>query len=528
MSSYPEASYVIDEVLSGIGTTQITGVPPQNLTVFTVVPGDTKITVNCSAPADTIIDGQTICTVKGVKILRKTGSASISPEDGTLIADIPAGTLYSADDENLINGVTYYYTAYPYSDHDVYNYNKANSRSATPTPVKYWAFDQNFADKNPATTITYPSGFQNSNFEKMLTNEGTGTATAGGWGPFLEETLKNYPAMVNADGTMYKQLNPDDYTKYLDGTAAPYNANTYYAGAYIKKIYTHEEYSSDGESREVQFADGASDGFTPKGFVDFEMNELNGVWIPMGYMDANGKTVISGTTPCASKTADQENSRIKGFSSRGVFLGGAMLNLLTDLEYMLFKSTDIQLQAGHGRCNAGSQKVIANAVVTNGNVRGWKGTNNKTTMNKYFHSQLLGSYQQYIRDPYAQLIGGVLYVDPYYRYAVGATNKINTGITWGANSGQYPSHMVKVSDEFGSFPKYENTGTSATGLCDGISGNASGTRVSSRLGTCDNDLLGGPSRVNLNNEASVVNWNFGVGLMLLPPAGYEPDLEQVD
>lgn len=211
------------------------------------------------------------------------------------------------------------------------------------------------------------------------------------------------------------------------------------------------------------------------------------------------------------------------FSERARFLGGPIMNILRDLEYMLFKSTDIQAHAGHGRCNTGAPAVIANAVVANGAVRGWKGTSDQKTMNKYFHSQLLGSYQQFTRDPYTLLIGGRLYVDPYYRYALNVTGKINTGINWPTSSvWTYPKHMQYLGAMCGSFPKHENTGSSSIGLCDGVYGNASGTRVAIRLGNTNSTLMAGPACVSLNGEASFARWDFGVGCALLPSAGYAP------
>lgn len=392
----------------------------------------------------------------------------------------------------------------------------------TCTYTRTWAFLQNFADTNPDTTISYPEGYENSDFAKMHTNEGTGTVTAGDWGDFLVDTLKNLPYMVREDGVADYQLDPNDYTKKLDGTASDYNNLNYNGGAFawINKIYMKETYT--GDTRLVEFADGALEGFTAVGFTDGE-NELEGYWIPMGYMDASGRVLIAGTTPVASKTCDQEWAIIQGKGSRSRFLGGPILNVLRDLEYMLFKSTDIQAHAGHGRCNAGSQAVVANAVVPNGAVPGWYGTSDQKTMNKYFHSQLLGSYQQLTRDPYTLLIGGKLYACDDYSYNLNATGKTDTGITWPTDSTwQYPSHIQYLGDGLGSFPKHENTGSSATGLCDGVYGNASGTRVALRLGHTACALVGGPACVNLNYEASFADWGCGVGRALLPSAGYAP------
>lgn len=526
--AWDEAQYVVDEIMEGMKTSQITGIPPQNLKVFSVSAGNQQAKIKCTPPADTIIDGQLICTVAGVKIVRKTGKAPIGPEDGTLVLDVLKGQSIEAIDGNLTNGVTYYYGFFPYSDHGVYNYNQANTKAVTPSAIKYWAFDQNFADKNPGTTISYPSDFVNSGFDKMHTNEGTGTATAGGWLEFLQDTLKNYPFMVDKAAQAAYALNPSDYTKKKDGSGSDYNNTGYNGGAFawLNKIYMLEEFSSNGESRRVTFADGPADGFTPVGFYDYDGNEMEGIWLPMGYMDANGRTLIAGTTPVASKTTDQEWSLIKGFSSRAVFLGGPIMNVLRDLEYMMFKSTDIQSAAGHGRCNAGYQAVIANQVVANGAVPGWKGTSNKTTMNKYFHSQVLGSYQQWTRDPYTLLIGGKLKMSDRYIYDLTGAKLIDTGLTFPTDSAwQYPCHLLKAGTKLGSVLKLENTGSTSTGLCDGLNMNASGTRVGVRQGDTNSDLLGGPATLHLGREASNVDWTGGVGVILLPPAGYAPKVQ---
>lgn len=530
MANWDEAKYIINKILSGVKLEQVTGIPPRNMTNFSVSAGNQQIKIKAGVPDNTVIDGQLICTCGGVRIMRKASSAPIGPEDGTLVLDLKAGNMADLVDTGLVNGVTYYYAFYPYSDHGVYNYNMFNVLHATPSPIKYWAFNQNFADKNPATTIAYPTGFTNSNFAKMLTNEGTGTATYGGWEDFLKETLKNYPAMVKKSGEIDYLLNPADYTKKKEGGAgSDYNNLNYNGGAFawLNRIYMLEIYSGNKESREVQFADGPADGFTPVGFYDGENNVLEGIWLPMGYMDASGRTLIAGTTPVESKTCDQEKALIDGFSSRARFLGGPIMNVLRDLEYMLFKSTDIQLQAGHGRCNGGNVNVVNNNVVNNGLVEGWKGTNTKKDMNKYFHSQVLGSYQQWLIDPYTISCKNVVKMSPNYNYDLSGDSYINTNIVLSYHENDiYSSSLIPLGDSrLGSMPKDENTGSSNTGLCDsGPSGSVSSVNiaVSRRLGVCNSDLKDGPAAIFTKDSPTYTAWIIGVGVILLPPAGYAP------
>ena len=364
----------------------------------------------------------------------------------------------------------------------------------------------------------------------MLTNEGTGTATYGGWEDFLKETLKNYPAMVKKTGEIDYLLNPADYTKKKEGDiGSDYNNLNYNGGAFawLNRVYMLETYSGNKESREVQFADGPADGFTPVGFYDGENNVLEGIWLPMGYMDASGRTLIAGTTPVASRTCDQMKALIDGFSPRARFLGGPIMNVLRDLEYMLFKSTDIQLQAGHGRCNAGERAVVANSVVENGNVEGWKGTSAKTQMNKYFHSQVLGSYQLYVTDPYTMAIGGVEKMSPNYNYNLAGNGYINAGVTFSNSPAWwYASHLIPLADpKLGSQPKQENTGSTTTGICDaGPYASAERARYALRFGDCSIDIVGGPALLHVASEAPANGWNLGASVILLPPAGYTPQV----
>ena len=410
------------------------------------------------------------------------------------------------------------------------NYNATSKTiSVTADFAKIYGFHHNFSNLDPATCITYLSGTENENYSPMMTNEGQGTATAGSWATFLTDVLLNKPAMVKKDATLDYWLDPTDYTKKADGTASDYN-NLSYSGAgafsWIQKAYMKEVYAADGNSRDVYFAFGSKpdDTYYNVGFRD-SSDELEGVWIPMGYMDASGRTLVAGTTPVASKTCQQEKAIIDTIGTRARFYGGAITNFMRDLMYMLYKHTDIQLRGGHGRCNAGSQQVIANANVTNGNVVGFKGTGDKKTMNKAFHSQLLFSYQQHCRDPYTLLVNGVLKYSDNYEYDInGGTYKTAGDTTWGSLSGgwHYGSHLLKSGDNFGSTPKKENNATDSTGLCDGLACDTSGVRVALRFGYCDYPLIDGPGCLNLTGEASTAAWNAGVGVLLLPPKGYAP------
>lgn len=537
MADFTGAQYAADEVLAGIKKNQLAGLPPANMTSFSAKGDNQSAKIRFTAPSNTVVDGQLLCTVKGVMIRRKQGAAPAGISDGDLVLDVFGEHIHDYETEayidgDLENGQEYFYKAFAYSDHGVYNLDDENVISVVPSEkAPVWGFHQNFNNLSPANngsgTITYPADVENSDFAPAMTNRGTGSVTMGSWNDFLDNVLKNFPHIVDvATQRSVGELNPDDYTKMKDGSASTITSCRY-AAAWINKIYMKEVYAADGNSRDVYFAadneHSNTEDFVPVGFYDQNNVELEGIWIPMFYMDASGNT-RSGTTPINSKTCDQEKAIIDAVNGRAIFLGGPILNVLRDIEYMVFRSTDIQTYAGHGNCqsysSASATGVKANAVIGGGR---FYGTNDKKSLNKLFHSIVLGSYQQLTRDPYMITIGGRLYLSGNYKYNLSGSGYEDTGVTVTTNSAWTYAKKTRATQKNGSIPDpASKDATSSTGLCDGQYYNNAGTRVAHRLGYTNNDLIDGPACVNLNYEASFAAWLCGVGCALLPSAGYAP------
>lgn len=100
------------------------GIEPSNMLKFSATIQDEHIILTATLPEDTVISGQTLCSVDGAVIRRKTTDYPIDEFDGDLIADIKASTSFT-DKEVSANG-TYYYAAFPYTTQGVYNRNKKN------------------------------------------------------------------------------------------------------------------------------------------------------------------------------------------------------------------------------------------------------------------------------------------------------------------------------------------------------------------------------------------------------------------
>ena len=358
-----------------------------------------------------------------------------------------------------------------------------------------------------------------------------GGFSLGDWSDF--PVLKNNkPYMVKSDGYVDYELSSTDYAKKVDGETASDVANTSYDGgafSWLQKIYKKEYIV--GSDRYVKFSLTPRDGFEPVGFIDSDDNELEGVWIPMFYgsIVSDKMVSVSGTQPVYSKTTAQEKTAIDAFSSRAKFLGGAIINTIHDLLILWGKTSDIQDKYGYGNCYgydaslSPTYGVLANAVVGGGQFYG-TGSDDKKHLNKILHSVVLGSWQQWQRDPYTQSVNGRVYVSPNYKYDITspATTYKDTGIQLATASGNYP-HKYAVAEKFGTIPVPPYGGTSSTGGCDGLWVNATITAVALRFGLCGAALIDGVGALGLNVASTYARWDLGASVLLLPPVGASPD-----
>lgn len=395
-----------------------------------------------------------------------------------------------------------------------------------------WGFVEHMDVKSPSARIT-PIGL-NKNYKNVTRNGSTGVVSMNDWAdhPVVKA---NKPYMVKADGTPDYRLSETDYTKKADGTTESDVANTSYNGgafSWFPKIYKYE--AMEGNDRTVLFSMTERDGFHPNGFVDPSNNVLEGVWLPMFYgsrLGADGSTPkmvsLAGLQPSYSTTTDQEHTAIQNFSARAHFLGGPIVETIIDFLIMMAGTTDLQGAYGRGNCNgydasqAPTMGVKQNAVVGGGQ---FYGTDDGKSLNKIFHSIVLGSYQQYMRDPYELVVNGRVKVSKNYTYDLTGATYSDTGINVpnGPGRWEYPLRYQTVPG-YGSVPAIEfDGGSTGTGSCDGLYRNTSQatmTAVALRFGACNGGLITGPRVRSWNDVAGVSYWILSAADLLLPPVG---------
>lgn len=399
-------------------------------------------------------------------------------------------------------------------------------------PEQIYGFIEHMNIKSPSARIT-PIGI-NKNYQNITRDGSTGVVSLNDWADF-PVVKANKPYMVKADGTPDYRLSETDYTKKADGVTASDVSNASYNGgafSWFPKVYKHEH--MEGDDRVVMFSMVEKEGFTPNGFIDPDNKELEGVWLPMFYGSVLGADTstpkmvsLAGLQPGYSRNTSQEQTAINNFSSRAKFLGGPIVETIIDILMMMAGTTNLQATYGNGNCSgydsslAPTYGVKQNAVVGGGQ---FYGTNDSKSLNKIFHSIVLGSYQQWQRDPYEVVVNGRVKVSKNYTYDPTGAKYEDTGINVpnGPDAWEYPLRYQTVPG-YGSIPAIEFAGGStSTGSCDGLYRNKSQqtmTAVARRFGGCNDGLPAGPRTRYWDGPATGAYWGVGASDLLLPPVG---------
>lgn len=384
-----------------------------------------------------------------------------------------------------------------------------------------YGFIEHNATLAPGSRIEYIGA--NKNFNPITVTKGGGYSL-GDWADF-PVLVANKPWMVRSDGTPDYRLKEDNYAYKEDGTTASDVANTSYNGgafSWLMKIYK-QEYMV-GTDRVVKFSFRKRDGFEAVGFIDPDGKELEGVWIPMFYGTIIDSTMkcISGNQPDYSKTTDAQKTAIDKFGSRAKFLGGPIVETINDLLLMWGKDCNIESVYGNGNHSGYDSSltptmgVKQNAVVGGGQ---FYGTSDGKSLNKILHSIVLGSWQQWMRDPYTLSVNGKVKVSKNYTYDLTGASYEDTGISYPETvSGAYP-HEYRTVPGFGALPTFPYKGSSITGGCDGFWVNVGITAVALRFGSCYYGSLCGSRALHLDNTAALAYWSIGCAILLLPPVG---------
>lgn len=440
-----------------------------------------KNVITMIPPNDTIIDNQTVCYVEKVIIRRKKDSMPTDINDGELALtlkrkDFERYQLIGYVDESCsaVEGDIWYYRAFPMSTLGLINtLEDTNVCDTSGTIIYGFTIDQNESD--PDSMITYIE--DNADFIPAYMNYSTDSFDYGSWKDvWFIKGIK--PCMLNYDGTVAYELDPNDYSKKITGEASDI-ANMNFEGNVmvgIPKVYWRIVDNEDNTAS-----------------VYFSNKKVNNDYHCWSHLDENGNEIdycyISPYLGISS------NSRLRSMSGQNVTYKSTFENLfnlcnannldgshiwsmltysdklLIDLLLILIsKTTNSQAAFGYGRSyGERNPKVDASVLNTNGLFYGTSDT---------WHGQKVfgivhwwGNYSRTVNGIYIDK--GVFKVKMTYSILDGSTvagyNTAGIGyleptkMLWSNSSGTYIRGMS--FSNYGIFPTLD-AGSATTYYCD--------------------------------------------------------------
>ena len=322
-----------DLVLHGIvGGKSKDKIPPPPISNFQAKADDKKVLLSWVNPIDT--------DFVGVRILRKTEGYPSSPTDGVLVYS-GGGTTY--EDTGLTNDVTYYYRAFSFDWDKNFNDDISQQVSATPTKQKIYGVAIDLTNSNPKTAVTY-------------TDDAVGmTGGAAAWDSM--NIFKDIKPCVLKNGVVQYYLNPNDFTKKADGSAADITSGND-GDVMIEIPKTGFLISTVGNILTVKVTDDPNNpNFKYYAHTRKTEGDRSKLYIGayLGWKDGSNKLrSLSGKTPTASQTIGTFRTQAKANGSGYDLVSFYPLTLLQCLYLIKYKNLDSQTALGRGYVDGNS------------------------------------------------------------------------------------------------------------------------------------------------------------------------------
>lgn len=394
-------------------------------------------------------------------------------------------------------------------------------------PYIVYGFHVNGNNSDPNTSVTYLDDCDNASFESAYMNYSKGVFDYGDW---EDAFFMPKPCLLRQDGTVYCYLNPDDYTKdidgndvstYLTGTTGTMNAMMEWGQNGRKIYYKIVNDESSTKSASVYIADYPVDeDFVCWSFYDWNDDLADHFYTPIynGSVVSNvlrsisGKSIlndVAGTTEITYATANGTGWYTETLADR------ILINFLLIL---MGKSLDTQTIFGNGHYTGGSS--ASNLLKTGTmNTRGlFYGTNGTGVGVKVFGMEnwwgnlwrRIAGWINVSRTQKIKLTYGTQDGSTVTGYNTTGTNYLTlSSATPSGTSGGYISEVQ--FNEYGLFPKVAS-GSSSTYYCDGLWFNNEQPNYAFVGGYCNRGLLVGAFCSYLSNAVSVPDWSVGAAL----------------
>ncbi len=325
------------------------GAIPGNTTNISVVPIFNAIKLFFT-------DGESTSTAlwAGTRVVRKIGSQPTSETDGVIVLDNSSRNKHQSNgftDDTATQKVDYYYGFFPYSSEGHFNLDPDNIVMGNPVTRKMYGMRIDMTNNSPSEAVTY-------------TNSAVDITPDTGWDSI--DLFANIKPCLFKNGKVNYYLNPNDYTKKLDGS--PSNLNGLDGDVMIEIPYIGVYYSANGNYLDIHVCDDyelsrSNLGYSSHTHMDKDGNIAKKIYVGafQGYIDSNNLYSKTGVVP-TKYTIKQIEDAVK---SRGDYYCPytGSINLLLATLYMLKYKT----------------RLFSDHLATNNNIfAGETGTLNKS------------------------------------------------------------------------------------------------------------------------------------------------------
>ena len=384
-----------------------------------------------------------------------------------------------------------------------------------------YGYKINKNDSNPATRVTYTDDAKG--FAPMALDLTTGEVLDyGSWkDTFIMESFR--PVMLYSDaagdelkGTVAYELDHDDQTKKLDGTASDISDTTFPGNAMVgvKPIWICRY--EDANQIVVKFANKKVDeGYKCyANLADDGETILEEVYTDMfeGANVSNMVRSLAGLTPMNNAAGATEISYCQANGDGWYLNDWALVKLWEDIAYLFGKNTNAQSVFGAGHNTGGSSAASLLQTGTLKDKGPFYGTSGNVAVKFLWKENAWGD--RWDRIAGCMNVSGTIRVKMHPPYNTDASGYINTGITPGGTSGGYISAAKMTS--YGLIPQTAS-GSQTTYWPDGLWFNNSQTDYAFAGGGCDYGALVGPSCLYLSIALSFAYWNVGPSLSYKKP-----------
>lgn len=523
----PERIYVADKqtldsvkedttkILGAIGESGLGGgLPTGNCSNLRKEVKGSVVRLRWADPGDSTVGGVLLSSWAGTKLVRKRGGYPETENDGTVVCDNKVLNAYDSvwfeDDLGADAGdpKEYYYRTFPYNDQGLHNRNPSNHFQE----FIVYGFRINKYDSNPATRVEYLESTAGMTPAHM--DYARGRFDYGDWANvwFVEE---NKPYMVNYDGTPAYELDPDDYTKKMDGTASDISNSSFNGNAMAKIPAVWLKQYEDENYEYCYIANGPADaGFKAYAHTRSDGTVMEYKWLRI-YKSAliGGKLrSLSGQQPTYNNTATAEITAAVANGQLWYTTAWADRNLIDMLLKLMSCHDNSQAIFGNGNLNYNKDAAPIYGVIKTGSL-------NKTGQffgyNDNIHDVKVFHLEGWWANQWERIAGmvygtdGKLKVKMTPTYNTDGSGYINTGVTFTGTSSGYTS-KTKMT-EYGRLP-IEVSGSETTYTCDGMWFNTTQFNYALAGGDCNDGLRCGASCLDVGDLVSNSYWNIGAAL----------------